>query len=35
MCLMEKYVLDKLHSGMSYTAVGVSSMLINQQMHIK
>ena len=35
MCLMEKYVLDKLHSGMSYTAVGVSSMLINQQIRIK
>lgn len=32
MCLMENIcVLDKLLSGMSYTAFGMTSMLMNQQ----
>ena len=32
LCLMEKiYVPDQLHSGMSYGALTVSSMLMNQQ----
>ena len=31
MCLIEKCMLGKLHSGMSYSAVGCDSILINQQ----
>jgi len=30
-CLTETGVLDKLHSGTSYSAIGVNSVLMNQQ----